>query len=175
MIWKEIKGYENSYWINNFGYIKRIYSNGSEKVLKQQLNKGGYLYVCLCKNGTKKFVRVHKLVAETFIKNDSKNKEINHINGIKTDNRVENLEYVSRSENLLHAYRCGLEKRQYNNPKKSKLVNQYDLHKNLIKTWESLCEIQRCLNFNKQNISSCCNKKILTAYGYYWNFAEVDN
>lgn len=171
-VWKDIESYEDIYQISNLGNVKRKYANGKTKIIKPYLNKCGYFYVCLCKYNKKKLFRVHKLVALAFIGNIPKNMEVNHINGIKTDNRVENLEYVSRGYNLLHAYENGLEKRQYNNAKKSKSVNQYDLNNNFIKTWESVNEIQRQLKYCKQNISQCCNKKINTAYGYRWTFAE---
>lgn len=171
-VWKNIKGYENIYQVSNLGNVRRIYANKKTKILRPSLNKSGYLYVCICEKGKKKLFRVHKLVALAFLGDIPDNLEINHINGIKTDNRKDNLEYVSRSYNLIHAYENELEKRQFNNEKKSKIVYQYDLNNNFIKAWESLCEIQRQLKFAKTNISKCCNKKIHTAYGYRWTFVE---
>lgn len=171
-VWKDIKGYENIYQVSNLGNIRRVYANKKTKTLRLSLNKSGYLYVCISDKNKKKLFRVHKLVALAFLGDIPDNLEINHINGVKTDNRKENLEYVNRSYNLIHAYKNGLEKKQYNNIKKSKPVNQYDLNNNLIKTWESINEIQRQLKYYKQNISRCCNKKINTAYGYRWTFVE---
>lgn len=171
-VWKDIKNYENMYQVSNFGNIRRKYKNNQYKMLKPHLNKCGYFYVCLCKNNEKKSIRIHKLVVSTFINNIPDKMEINHKNGIKIDNRLVNLEIVSRSYNQIHAYQNNLEKRQFNNKKKSKPVNQYDINNNFIKTWDSMCEIQRQLKYFKQNISKCCSKKIDTAYGYRWTYAE---
>lgn len=75
------------------------------RILKQQTGTGGYLRVCLCKDNVKETKTVHRLVADAFIQNPERKPEVNHKNGIRTDNTVENLEWVSRSENELHAYR----------------------------------------------------------------------
>jgi hypothetical protein len=121
-IWKDIKGYEGLYQISNLGRVKalektiksgelyRIVSNYKEKILKVDL-ANGYLVVSLCKNGTIKKISTHRLVALSFI-GDS-NLTVNHKNGIKTDNRIENLEWASHSDQQKHAIRAGLRKNQY--------------------------------------------------------------
>ena len=78
--------------------------------MSQNKNRFGYLYTNLTKNKTKKLVKIHRIVAEAFIPNPLKLPEVNHINGDKSDNRVCNLEWVTRQENIVHSYRIGLRK-----------------------------------------------------------------
>lgn len=128
------------YQISNLGKIKSLarkvkYQNSlrnvNEKIRKTFMGNNGYERVELSKNGATKRFAVHKLVAESFIPKPNKIKlEINHINGIKTDNRAENLEWVTRSENELHAYKMGLAK---NSEKQRETVRQL-----MIKRWEQI-------------------------------------
>ena len=107
--WKAINGFEN-YFVSNEG---RVYNSITDRFIgikSSDLYK--YKRVKLSKDGKVMFADVHRLVAEAFIPNKNKFEVVNHINGITTDNRVENLEWCSRSENQKHAYRIGLEKPQ---------------------------------------------------------------
>lgn len=101
-IWKDIEEYPN-YKVSNLGRIKHY-----ERLLRPHINKYGYGVVLLYNNGKRKKYLVHRLVAFAFIPNPLNKPQINHINGIKTDNRVENLEWATFSENMLHAYRTGI-------------------------------------------------------------------
>lgn len=121
-IWKKIKKYP--YKVSNFGRIKRIKAaSGTRigKILKVRIDTRGYLYVNLYKNAKCKNFRVHKLVAEAFIGLCPKNKEINHIDGIKSNNNPNNLEYVTRSENNKHAFKLGLQSQKGEKNSYSKL------------------------------------------------------
>lgn len=102
---KEIPGYEKLYYASVNGRIIKRYKNKKEIVLKESKNKKGYLRVVLSKNSKRKTFRVHRLIAITFIKNKNPEtcNEVNHKNGDKSDNRSENLEWVSRTENMRHA------------------------------------------------------------------------
>lgn len=108
MIWKDVIGYEGIYQVSNTGQVKRIAeSNNQYKagyVLKQQINRG-YCSVELNGIGKPKCVRVHRLVAMAFIPNEHNKPHINHINGIRNDNRVENLQWVTPKENEIHKHR----------------------------------------------------------------------
>ncbi len=101
--WKKIKAFD--YSVSSIGRVRND-SNGF--ILNLTLKHWGYYDVNLCKNPIRKTVRVHRLVAEAFIPKDRKRKIINHKNGIKTDNRVENLEWCTMKENSQHAIKMGL-------------------------------------------------------------------
>lgn len=99
---KLIEGYD-LYYVSDDG---KIYSDKykERRELSQRKNKKGYLYVNLCKNGKYKSVSVHKIVAKAFLKNYDSNLQVNHIDGNKENNNIENLECVTRSENIRHAF-----------------------------------------------------------------------
>lgn len=114
-IWKPILGYEKQYKISTIGRIKRISTRTGQpqnRIRKQEINKYGYAQIILCKNAIRKNFLVHRLVMSTFF--GSSNLWVNHKNGIKTDNRPENLEYVTPEENEAHAVRMGLKSRGEN-------------------------------------------------------------
>lgn len=118
-VWRDIKGYEGYYQISNFGKVKSLkrivkYKDGrtfkyKTKYLKPTKDTRGYLGVGLNKNGNVKHFRVHRLVAETFLgKPKVRLMSVNHIDGIKTNNILDNLEWVTYSENTRKGYEIGL-------------------------------------------------------------------
>lgn len=120
----KIRGYP-SYKITQDG---KVYSEKSKKFLTNSLSTHGYYKISLCKNEKQKTFKVHRLVAEHFIDNPENRKCVNHKNGKKTDNRVQNLEWCTFSENTYHAYRTGLriptKGNQYTNGKKWKIGDE---------------------------------------------------
>lgn len=104
--WRWIEGYEGLYMVSDHG---RILSTPKETkpygaVMVQQLGQNGYLSINLCKDGAHQRKSVHRIVAEAFLENPDNLEQVNHKDGDKTNNRVRNLEWVTRSDNQKHAY-----------------------------------------------------------------------
>lgn len=179
-IWLPITDFPN-YQISNYGRVKSlertiIMPNGGtkyipEKILKPHQNNNGYLIVFLHNNGKQKAVSIHRIVAQLFIPNPNNLSQVNHINEEKTDNRIENLCWVSSKENCNYGTRNNKISTSMFNGKKSKQVIQYDLQNNLINTFPSTMEIERLFGFLHQNIVNCCNGKAKSAYGFIWRYA----
>lgn len=119
MQWKPIKGYEGLYEVSDVGEVKALkrtinqgkcHRTWEEHIVKFSVDGNGYFRTNLAKDGVNKTVKVHRLVAEAFIPNPSNLPEVNHIDGNKQNNHVENLEWCSRSENLKHAVEIGLKR-----------------------------------------------------------------
>jgi hypothetical protein len=109
--WKKIVGYEGVYSVSSHGRVRREIGRNckAQRLLKPQIDRG-YQVVILMNRGANRSARIHSLVAEAFIGERNKGFEINHKDGVKSNNRLFNLEYVSHSDNMLHAVRTGLMK-----------------------------------------------------------------
>lgn len=108
-IWKPVPGYEGVYEVSDRGRVKRITTwanNKTEKIRRLVVASNGYHQVSLSQNGIGKVFTVHSIVMEAFVGPRQDGLQVNHKNGIKTDNRLENLEYVTPGENVLHSYRA---------------------------------------------------------------------
>ena len=182
-IWKDVVGYEGLYQVSNLGRVKSVITwNGyeylkKEKIMKPFENKRGYKSIGFTKDGKTITYRLHRIVAQAFIPNPENKPIINHKNGVKSDNRVENLEWCTYSENTIHAIKTGLMvPKKGGQDKRSVSVNQFDKSGQFIKKWDSISEIKRELNYDKKAIISCCKGKLHynTAYGYKWEYAEKD-
>ena len=169
-MWKIVKSNTN-YEISDKGDVKSLRKN---KILTPKKNHDGYLRIQLWDHGKCRFVSIHRLVAEAFLENPNNLPFVNHKNGIKNDNRVENLEWVTQKENIGHSWKTGLSKSQLNNKATSKAIIQLDFDGNVVKIYPSTMEIERNLGIAHSNISYACkhNKKIK---GFYWKYVETSN
>lgn len=139
--WRAIKNYEDLYMVSNTGLVKRIrFINGKhnfaqERLLKPIINKDGYAFVRLCKNGKVSNKRIHKLVVNTFL--GESNLQVDHIDGNKLNNNLNNLEYVTPKENTNRAWEKGLAK--YTDERKQKLskIAKEKWNNNTFRKWRA--------------------------------------
>ena len=178
-IWKPVVGYEGIYEVSSLGRVKScertiIRSNGREinfpdKIMKPSINHKGYEIIDLRENGKRSGGFVHRLVGEAFIENPYNKKQINHKNGIKTDNRVENLEWVTNQENMRHAYKSGIRNNDLIAKSNRKKVDQLTLEGHLIKTFDSIEDAIKSTDVN--NISAVCRGVRNKAGGFKWRYS----
>ena len=184
--WKNIEGYEGKYLISNIGNIKSMYDNQMrprEKILKLRIGKAGYLYCNLWKGSKAKTVKPHRLVATHFLDNPNCLPAVNHKDGNKLNNNVENLEWCTFKYNTRHAIKIGLIKgmnffetgeknimygRHGEDNPCSRPVLQYDLEGNLIKRWVNVKEAKETLHIT--GIDRCCRGERKTARGFKWRY-----
>ena len=190
-IWKDIKNYEIKYQVSNFGNIRSVdryidFNRGEQhfrifrkgQIIKKQLDSHGYEQVQL-HDGTRNKVHtllVHKLVAEAFIPNPDNKPCIDHINTIKTDNRVENLRWTSHKENCnnelsLEHYKFAKKQPRY---AIRKPVIQYAKDGTFIKRWDSAIDASEKLGIHLASIYGVCAgaEHYHTAGGFIWKYAS---
>ena len=169
--WRTIQNYEELYLVSNYGRVKALSKQSGflvlkERILKPTTKSNGYLQVDLYKDKVRKKFYVHRLVAEAFIPNPSNLKTINHKDKNRSNNHVDNLEWMSYSENNEHG-ECQIK------AGKSRRVPIYqcDLQGNVIKEWSCAKVAFEKLGYsNYSGINQCCKGKIKTYKGYVWKY-----
>lgn len=174
--WRDIVGYEGLYQVSNWGRVRSLARNGTKgKILKPRLRSDGYLQVSLCKDGKQLNKKVHRLVAEAFLDNPNNLPEVNHLSEDKTDNRVQNLCWVSSKANCNWATRNERISKSMKNRKNSTTIVQCYLDGSVIMEWTSANEIERQLGFKHRYIGACCRGERNRAYGYIWQYKPALN
>lgn len=190
--WRDIKGFEGFYEVSNLGRVKtkprkilQHYKYNSrifivkERILKQH-NLKGYYAVSLWVNNKMYNKQVHRLVALTFIDNPNNYPVVNHKDGNKLNNRIDNLEWCTYSHNTNEAYRLGLnnisekhiEHMRNLGLKSGKKIAQIDLNGNVVKIYDSGRQASLELGISQGNISQCCNGKRNICKGFKWKYVE---
>lgn len=166
-IWKEVKGIENRLIVSNYGNIVFYSIKGRKRTIGFLSN--GYFKVCVKINGIYKQKFIHRFIAELFIPNPENKPQVNHKNGIKTDNRVQNLEWATALENNIHAYKTGLKVLpKGKDDKRSKPIIQFSISGEFIREWESSRHPERELGFRQGCIMNCISGIQKSAHGFIW-------
>lgn len=165
MEWKKIivDEKETNYSISSEGNVRNDTNN---RILTNSLQQG-YHHVGLTIDGKLRRFRVHRLVAIAFIDNINSKPYVNHINGNRSDNRVENLEWCTPSENTQHAFNTGLAK-----PTATREVVCYDMDGNKIAEYESITKAAKATDSQDEKISSCCQGYRDSHNKYQWRYKE---
>ena len=158
--WKQIAGYEGLYEVSNLGRVRSLWF-GKTRVLKPGKLRNGYLFVTLCKDGKRKHLLVHRLVAGAFVPNPRNLETVNHKDEDKTNNAASNIEWLSRADNV--AYSCP----QF----AERGVRMFDKSTGeLLDTFPSTIEAERQTGISHSNICSCCLGRRKSAGGRVWRY-----
>lgn len=174
--WKDIEGYEGLYQVSNLGRVKSLpkphkfvhgYYLTKEKILSPRVcgTQREYLSVALQRDGERKQIKIHRLVAEAFIPNPNNLTEVNHKDENKGNNKADNLEWCTRSYNVNYGSRIEKQRKTLIKP-----VAAYDAIGNFVQSFDSLAEAALFANVDSSNISRACKKEGRLSGGYIWKY-----
>lgn len=183
-IWKDLKGYEEYYKISNFGFLKRKARIRYDKVRKKKnffkeefvkLSDNGHGYMMVRLYPDYKPYYIHRLIAINFLPNPLNKEQVNHKNGNKKDNNINNLEWVTPKENMIHSSK--VLKTKYNlsglnksREKQKKKVCVMDKDGNVINVFNSIMEASKEMNISPSSICSCCKGKRKMRNNLIWKY-----
>ena len=179
-VWKDIEGYDGAYQVSNLGRVKSVARLTTrpcqygvreyripEKVLRQRMGTSGYLCVNLHHDGKQVTEMINRLVALHFCKGYADGMTVNHIDEVKTNNRADNLEWLTQKDNNNHG--TGIQRRK----KHPKAVIQLSLSGEFIREWPSINAAAESVGINPTCIGSCCKGKRPTMKGYRWKYKQA--
>lgn len=146
----------------------KIYSKRFKKFLTPKVNWDGYHRIQIWENNKCRMVSWHRVIAETFIPNPDNKPVVNHKNGIKDDNRVENLEWCTQQENIQHSWKNGLSK-------SNKPVDMLDMDGNYIQSFKSAVEAGKYINRHGSGITKCVTGVREHCGNYKWRYSKTSN
>lgn len=176
--WKDIDGFEGMYQVSDLGRVRslertvKMVRNGRQydmhhkgKLLSASVTKDGYATVQIFKDSKPHTYKVHRLVAKTFLSNKGNLPEVNHKDGDKENNRADNLEWCTRSNNMRHAYRNGLI------DKGNMSFNRKRVKRSDGMVFDSMTEAAKASGACLSNVSKCCKGELKHTAGYGFSFA----
>lgn len=165
--WRPIKDYEGLYEVSDLGRVRSL--RNKNRILKPSNNPNGYQQVTLSKDNNIQAFLIHRLVANAFLDNKQNLPQVNHIDEIRTNNFVTNLEWVTAKQNLKHSNVCKVMKaaavKAWEKP-----VNMYNMYGEFITRFESATKAADFIGGYQQNVSACCYGKIKSYKGYVFRF-----
>lgn len=178
-MWRDIRGYEGLYQVSNLGRVRSLdryvdCKNGSKqfwkgKIIAQAKDRDGYMIVALGRYNPNQ--KVHRLVAETFIENLENKPEVGHMDCDESNNRVENLYWCTRGENMRHP----ITRERIKQTKQLKPIIQMTLEGEIIGEYESLHDLQRKTNYSRWAVGECCKGNALTYKGFKWKYKKKED
>ena len=184
--WKDVKGYEGFYQVSNNGDVKSLsrlvkhpkggYKRIRERIMSCKNGRDFYDIVVLYQEGVSKTKLVHRLVAEAYLSNPENLPQVNHKDGNKLNNSVDNLEWCSLSEQRFHAYRIGLQKPAYSmlGKKGKDCPNSIPVVRILSsgqkEHYDSFTIAMRQTGVDRSLIGKCASGKIVHAGGFKWEY-----
>ena len=184
--WRDIRDCEGRYEVSNFGNVRSVSRNVHNhtgfiklkgKVLKQRKDEKGYMRIDIINNnGVKKFYGVHRLVADAFLENPLNKPQVNHKDGNKSNNVVDNLEWCTNGENQVHAYKIGLNRVTGRAGRKKRTVLQIDCSTGeIVGEYKSISDAANAVGCKtSSNIGGCCRNAYgrKTICGYRWEYKK---